>query len=92
LIVETRRFEAIAGKVSADGLRDGRDAALNVHFAPLEAASILEEAAHLANAKGNLRDALQLLNLAGRYDELLELLNKQLVTQLDKLATSEERK
>jgi len=91
LLVETRQFEALAGQLSRDGMRQGMDSALDQHFSSSEITDILEEAADLAISKNNPRDAMELLNLAERYDLLLQLLNQKLATHVNQSATSEMR-
>jgi hypothetical protein len=83
LIVESRQFEELAGVVSSDGIRKGSTSALDQHFPANVVSDLLEEAALLANAKNNTRDALELLNLAERYVSLLSMLNKKLASLLN---------
>lgn len=77
--METRRFTELVGTISADGVRQGRDAALDKSFSRDSVSKILAAAADLAHQNKNLRDALELLNLAERYDSLVSMLNEHLV-------------
>ena len=83
LIVESRQFEELAGFLSIDGIRRGTTSSLDEHFPAKVVCDLLEEAALLADAKENTRDALELLNLAERYVSLLSMLNKKLASLLN---------
>ncbi|KAL7504917.1 hypothetical protein ACHAXN_002442 [Cyclotella atomus] len=86
LILETRQFERIAGKVEQDGSRS--KAALDEYFTSKEVSSILAAAAGEAVWLGKSADGAELLVLAGNFASLFSLMNRELASRL--VVTTEE--
>ncbi|KAL7520563.1 hypothetical protein ACHAWX_005278 [Stephanocyclus meneghinianus] len=86
LVLESRQFEILAGKIEPDGSRS--QAALDEYFSTKEISSLLAEAAGEAIRVGKAADAAELLVLAGRYSALFSLMNRELASYL--VVTTEE--
>eukprot|EP00804_Cyclotella_cryptica_P002529 CCRYP_018878-RA/>CCRYP_018878-RA protein AED:0.03 eAED:0.03 QI:241/1/1/1/1/1/4/91/1031 len=86
LVLESRQFEILAGKIEHDGTRS--KAALDEYFSAKETSSLLAEAASEAIRVGKAADAAELLVLAGRYSALFSLMNRELASYL--VATTDE--
>ncbi len=84
--METRQFDALAGKIEASGSRS--NGALDAHFTKSEVSSLLVDSANHAIRVGKPADAAELLVLAGRFGALFSLLNRELASYLN--ATSSE--
>ena len=80
LILETRQFEVLAGKIEPDGSRS--KAALDEYFSAKEISSSLTDAAGEAVRVGKSADGAELLVLAGRYSALFSLMNRELASHL----------
>jgi len=80
LLLETRQFEIMAGKIEADGSRT--NAALDAHFSKTEVSSILADAASNAMRAGKAADAAELLVLSGKFSSLFMLMNRELASYL----------
>ena len=83
LILETRQFEILAGKIEPDGIRS--NGVLDAVFTKKEVSSILVDSANHAIRVGKPADAAELLVLSGRFDALLSLLNRELASYLNAL-------
>jgi hypothetical protein len=86
LILETRQFEILAGKIEQDGSRS--KAALDEYFSGKEISSVLGDGAGEAICAGKAADAAELFVLAGRYSALFSLINRELASYL--VVTTEE--
>ena len=80
LILETRQFGGLAGKVEADGSRS--NGALDTHFTKKEVSSLLVDSANHAIRVGKPADAAELLVLSGRFGALFSLMNRELASSL----------
>lgn len=80
LLLETRQFETLAGKVRSDGSRS--NAALDAYFSRREVSSILAEGANVAVRSGKPADAAELLVLSGHFGALFTLMNRELAAYL----------
>ena len=92
-MLETRAFDVLAGKVSADGTRmqDSRGA-LSRHFNESNLKDLLAETANEALKKRNIRDAAELFALAEKYGSLISLLSRELASNLTEDISSEKRR
>ena len=81
LILETRQFEALAGKIESSGSRS--NGALDSYFTKTETSSILLDSANHAIRVGKPADAAELLVLTGRFGSLFMLLNRELASYLN---------
>ncbi len=81
LILETRQFDVLAGKIEASGSRS--TGALDAHFTKSEVSSLLVDSANHAIRVGKPADAAELLVLAGRFGSLFSLLNRELASYLN---------
>jgi len=87
LLLETRAFSLLAGRVSSDGKREGgilseHFSGMNASTSPASLSSLLSDAAQESLQQGSVSDAADLLALAGRYGALLSLLNRELANLL----------
>ena len=81
LILETRHFGILAGKIEPNGSRS--NGVLDAVFTKKEVSSILVDSANHAIRVGKPADAAELLVLSGRFDALLSLLNRELASYLN---------
>jgi hypothetical protein len=87
LVLETRQFEILAGKVEPNGSRS--NGVLDAYFTKKEVSSILVDSANHAIRIGKPADAAELLVLSGRFGALFSLLNRELALYLN-ASTSED--
>jgi len=81
LLLETRQFEVLAGKIEPSGTRS--NGALNAHFSRTQVSSFLVDAAnHAVRVVGKPADTAKLLVLSGRFGALFELMNRELASYL----------
>eukprot|EP00986_Skeletonema_menzelii_P009664 scaffold4427_cov142-Skeletonema_menzelii.AAC.9 len=80
LLLETRQFETLAGKLASDGSRS--NAALDAHFSKSNISSILADGANVAIQSGKPADAAELLVLSGHFGALFTLMNRELAAYL----------
>jgi len=81
LILETRQFEILAGKIEPDGSRS--NGALDTYFTKKEVSSLLMDTAHHAIGVGKPADAAELLVLSGQFGALFSLMNRELASYLN---------
>ena len=81
LLLETKAFAVLAGKMAPDGSRLAVGA-LDKHFTNRGVSDILALTADQSMREGKVADAAELLSLAGRYSDLLSVLNRQLASLL----------
>ena len=81
LILETRQFEALAGKIESSGSRS--NGALDSYFTRTETSSLLLDTANHAIRVGKPADAAELLVLSGRFGSLFLLMNRELASYLN---------
>lgn len=86
LILETRQFEVLAGRIEASGT--GSNGALDAYFSKKEVSSLLVDSANHAIRVGKPADAAELLALSGRFGALFSLMNRELASYLN--ASTEE--
>lgn len=90
LVLETREFEMLLGKIERDGTR--RPGAIDKFHGNTQA--IIDLVAKDTEAKGLFEDAVRLYDLAKKHDKVLELLNKllsQVVSQANSTQSSRDR-
>mmetsp|Transcript_33976 Transcript_33976/g.69266 ORF Transcript_33976/g.69266 Transcript_33976/m.69266 type:complete len:1172 (+) Transcript_33976:31-3546(+) len=80
LLLETRQFEILAGKLASDGSRS--NAALDSYFSKSHVSSILADGANVAIQSGKPADAAELLVLSGHFGALFTLMNRELAAYL----------
>ncbi len=80
LLLETRQFETLAGKLASDGSRS--NAALDAYFSKSNVSSILADGANVAIQSGKPADAAELLVLSGHFGALFTLMNRELAAYL----------
>lgn len=80
LLLETRQFEVLAGKLASDGSRS--NAALDAYFSKSNVSSILADGANVAIQSGKPADAAELLVLSGHFGALFTLMNRELAAYL----------
>jgi hypothetical protein len=80
LLLETRQFETLAGKLASDGSRS--NAALDSYFSKSHVSSILADGANVAIQSGKPADAAELLVLSGHFGALFTLMNRELAAYL----------
>lgn len=81
LILETRQFEALGGKINSNGSRS--NGALDAYFTKTVVSSILLDSANHAIRVGKPADAAELLVLSGRFGALFSLMNRELASYLN---------
>lgn len=81
LILETRQFDTLAGKIDNNGTRS--NGALDALFSRKEVSTLLVDAANHAIRVGKPADAADLLVLSGRFVALFELMNRELASYLN---------
>jgi hypothetical protein len=81
LILETRQFEALAGKIESSGSRS--NGALDSYFTRTETSSLLLDTANHAIRVGKPADAAELLVLSGQFGSLFLLMNRELASYLN---------
>lgn len=81
LILETRQFETLAGRIEPDGSRS--NGALDAYFTKKEVSSLLMDTAHHAVGVGKPADAAELLVLSGQFGALFSLMNRELASYLN---------
>lgn len=81
LILETRQFETLAGKIEPSGMRS--NGALDAFFNKKEVSALLVDSANHAIRVNKPADAAELLVLSGRYGALFSLLNRELASYLN---------
>ena len=87
LVLETREFEMLLGKIERDGTR--RPGAIDKFHGDTQ--TIIDLVAKDTEAKGLSEDAVRLYDLAKKHDKVLELLNKllsQVVSQANSTQSS----
>lgn len=89
LMLETRQFEILAGKIEPDGSRS--NGALDAYFTKKEVSTLLMDTAHNAIGVGKPADAAELLVLSGQFGALFSLMNRELASYLN-VSTQEDRK
>mmetsp|Transcript_24341 Transcript_24341/g.37515 ORF Transcript_24341/g.37515 Transcript_24341/m.37515 type:complete len:682 (-) Transcript_24341:307-2352(-) len=91
LLLETRAFDVLVGRVSPNGTRKG-EGVLNNYFRESELSLLLADASNDALVNRNVTDAAELLSLAEKYSALISLLNRELTSLLAEDPASETRK
>ena len=81
LILETRQFEALAGKIETNGSRS--NGALDAFFSKKDVSSLLLDSANHAIRVGKPADAAELLVLSGRFGALFSLMNREIASYLN---------
>ena len=81
LVLETRQFETLAGRIEPNGIRSNR--ALDAYFTKREVSSLLVDCANNAIRIGKPADAAELLVLSGRFGALFSLMNRELASYLN---------
>jgi hypothetical protein len=81
LILETRQFEDLAGRIEPNGSRS--NGALDAFFTKKEVSSLLLDSANHAIRVGKPTDAAELLVLSGRFGALFSLMNRELASHLN---------
>jgi len=81
IILETRQFEILAGKIEPSGVRS--NGALDAFFTKKEVSALLVDSANHAIRVNKPADAAELLVLSGRYGALFSLLNRELASYLN---------
>ncbi len=81
LLIDTKAFAIIGGRMAPDGSRLA-SGALDKHIPNSGVSEILASAADQSMREGNIADTAELLSLAGRYSDLLSILNRQLSSLL----------
>uniref|UniRef100_A0A2R5LLL6 Nuclear pore protein n=2 Tax=Ornithodoros turicata TaxID=34597 RepID=A0A2R5LLL6_9ACAR len=90
LVLETREFEALLGKLEADGSR--KHGAVDCFLGDTQ--RIVEAVATDSEKRGLYEDAVKLYDLAGKHEEAVRLLNKllgQVVPQQSTAGSTRER-
>lgn len=91
LLLETRAFDVLVGRVSTNGTRKGAGILSN-YFRESELSLLLADASNDALVKRNVTDAAELLSLAEKYGALISLLSRELTSLLAEDPNSETRK
>jgi len=81
LLLDTKAFTILGGRIAADGSRLA-SGALDEHFGKGAVSGILALTADQSIREGRVADAAELLSLAGKYSDLLSVLNRQLASLL----------
>ncbi|KAL7533165.1 hypothetical protein ACHAXR_005077, partial [Thalassiosira sp. AJA248-18] len=88
LMLETRQYEILAGKIEPNGTRS--NGALDAHFSRKEVSTLLVDAANHAVRVGKPADAAELLVLSGRFGALFSLMNRELASYLNASPNTED--
>ena len=90
LLLETRQFEQLAGKIDTHGTRS--NGALDAFFPRSQVSSLLVSTANMAVRVGKPADAAEMLVLSGRFSALFTLMNRELATYLNASSPEDESK
>jgi len=90
LLLETRQFELLAGKIDPHGTRS--HGVLDAFFPRSQVSSLLVSTANMAVRVGKPADAAEMLVLSGRFSALFTLMNRELATYLNASSPEDESK